>query len=474
MITFLCCLHMPTDTHLITGQKTQACLSKKMKFLIHFRFIAESAVVSRHCQTRFAGDSHHQFQAPGESVEVKPQTVEKTKDIFKKCVDFTLADEVKALGVYPFFRPIDDSEGPVVSFEGRKFVMAGSNNYLGLTNDPSVKQASIDAINKYGTSCSGSRYMTGTVRLHIELEEQLAEFFEKERCLLFSTGYQTGQGIIPTVVQRGEYIVADRDNHASLVAASIMAIGGGASQVRYRHNDMADLERVLQNIPESAGRLIVSDGVFSVSGEIVDLPELVKLAKKYNARIVIDDAHAVGVIGKGGRGTPSEFGLVDEVDLIMGTFSKTFGSLGGYVVGERSVINYIQHTASSLIFSASPTPASVAAVLATLKIIREQPQLTERLIANTDYVRQGLLKAGFTLMPSRTAIVTVLIADQMKTLYFWKKLFDAGVYVNAFIRPGVMPGHEALRTSFMATHEKEHLDKVITEFSTIGRELGII
>jgi len=465
---------MPTDTHLITGQKTQACLSKKMKFLIHFRFIAESAVVSRHCQTRFAGDSHHQFQAPGESVEVKPQTVEKTKDIFKKCVDFTLADEVKALGVYPFFRPIDDSEGPVVSFEGRKFVMAGSNNYLGLTNDPSVKQASIDAINKYGTSCSGSRYMTGTVRLHIELEEQLAEFFEKERCLLFSTGYQTGQGIIPTVVQRGEYIVADRDNHASLVAASIMAIGGGASQVRYRHNDMADLERVLQNIPESAGRLIVSDGVFSVSGEIVDLPELVKLAKKYNARIVIDDAHAVGVIGKGGRGTPSEFGLVDEVDLIMGTFSKTFGSLGGYVVGERSVINYIQHTASSLIFSASPTPASVAAVLATLKIIREQPQLTERLIANTDYVRQGLLKAGFTLMPSRTAIVTVLIADQMKTLYFWKKLFDAGVYVNAFIRPGVMPGHEALRTSFMATHEKEHLDKVITEFSTIGRELGII
>ncbi len=424
--------------------------------------------------TRFAEELHHQFQVPGKNVEVKPQTVEKTKDIFKKCVDFTLADEVKALGVYPFFRPIDDSEGPVVSFEGRKFVMAGSNNYLGLTADPSVKQASIDAIKKYGTSCSGSRYMTGTVRLHIELEEQLADFFEKERCLLFSTGYQTGQGIIPTLVQRGEYVVADRDNHASLVAASIMAIGGGANQVRYRHNDMADLERVLKNIPENAGRLIVSDGVFSVSGEIVDLPQLVALAKKYNARIVIDDAHAAGVIGKGGRGTPSEFGLVDEVDLIMGTFSKTFGSLGGYVVGERSVINYIKHNAASLIFSASPTPASVAAVLATLKIIREQPQLTERLIANTDYVRQGLLKAGFTLMPSRTAIVTVLIADQMKTLVFWKKLFDAGVYVNAFIRPGVMPGHEALRTSFMATHQKEHLDKVIAEFCTIGRELGVI
>ncbi|HWQ26927.1 MAG TPA: aminotransferase class I/II-fold pyridoxal phosphate-dependent enzyme [Chlorobaculum sp.] len=400
--------------------------------------------------------------------------MEKTKDIFKKCVDFTLADEVKAQGLYPFFHPIDETEGPVVSFGGKMLVMAGSNNYLGLTADPRVKQASIDAIKRYGTSCSGSRYMTGTVKLHIELEEKLADFFEKERCLLFSTGYQTGQGIIPTIVQRGEYIVSDRDNHASLVAASIMAQGSGANLVRYNHNNMADLERVLQKIPESAGRLIVSDGVFSVSGEIVDLPGLVALAKKYGARILIDDAHAVGVIGRNGRGTPSEFGLVDDVDMIMGTFSKTFGSLGGYVVGDRSVINYIKHNAASLIFSASPTPASVAAVLASLEIIKEQPQLTERLIANTEYVRQGLLKAGFTLMPSRTAIVTVLIADQTQTLVFWKKLFDAGVYVNAFIRPGVMPGHEALRTSFMATHEKEHLDKVIMEFETIGRELGII
>ena len=401
-------------------------------------------------------------------------TVEKPKDLFKKCFDFTLADEVKAQGIYPFFHPIDETEGPVVSFAGRKMVMAGSNNYLGLTADPRVKTASINAINKYGTSCSGSRYMTGTVNLHIELEEKLADWFEKERCLLFSTGYQTGQGIIPTLVQRGEYIVSDRDNHASLVAASVMAQGGGANQVRYNHNNMEDLERVLQKIPENAGRLIVSDGVFSVSGEIVDLPKLVELAKKYNARIVIDDAHAVGVIGKGGRGTPSEFGLVNEVDLIMGTFSKTFGSLGGYVVGDRPVINYIKHNASSLIFSASPTPASVAAVLATLEILRHEPELMERLVANTDYVRQGLLKAGFKLMPSRTAIVTVLISDQMKTLVFWKKLFEAGVYVNAFIRPGVMPGHEALRTSFMATHEKHHLDKVITEFCTIGRELGVI
>ena len=401
-------------------------------------------------------------------------TVDKTKDLFKKCIEYTIADEVKELGLYPFFHPIDENEGPVVSFGGRKLVMAGSNNYLGLTADPRVKAASINAINKYGTSCSGSRYMTGTVNLHVELEERLADFFEKERCLLFSTGYQTGQGIIPTLVQRGEYIVSDRDNHASLVAATVMALGAGANLARYNHNNMEDLERVLQTIPESAGRLIVSDGVFSVSGEIVDLPTLVKLAKKYSARILIDDAHAVGVIGKTGRGTPSEFGLVNEVDLIMGTFSKTFGSLGGYVVGDRTVINFIKHNAPALIFSASPTPASVAAVLATLEIIRTEPELKERLIANTDYVRQALLKAGFTLMPSRTAIVTVLISDQMKTLYFWKKLFDAGVYVNAFIRPGVMPGHEALRTSFMATHQQVHLDKVITEFCTIGRELGVI
>ncbi|UZJ41780.1 pyridoxal phosphate-dependent aminotransferase family protein [Prosthecochloris sp. SCSIO W1101] len=396
------------------------------------------------------------------------------KDLFKKCYDFTLADEIKALGIYPFFHPIEETEGPVVSFAGRKLIMAGSNNYLGLTADERVKEASIDAIRKYGTSCSGSRYMTGTVNLHIELEEKLAEFFEKERCLLFSTGYQTGQGVIPTLVQRGEYVVCDKDNHASLVAASIMAVGQSAKFVRYSHNSMEDLERVLQTIPDDAGKLIVADGVFSVSGEIVELPRLVELAKEYGARLLLDDAHAVGVIGRDGRGTPSEFNLVDQVDLMMGTFSKTFGSLGGYVVGERDVIDFIKHNASSLIFSASPTPASVAAVLTSLEILKSEPELIERLIVNTDYIRQGLAAEGFRLMPSRTAIVSVIIGDQMKTMVFWKRLFDAGVYVNAFIRPGVMPGHEALRTSFMATHEKEHLDKVITEFSTIGKELEVI
>lgn len=398
----------------------------------------------------------------------------KRKDLFKKCYDFTLADEIKALGIYPFFHPIEETEGPVVSFAGRKLIMAGSNNYLGLTADERVKEASIKAIKKYGTSCSGSRYMTGTVNLHIELEEKLAVFFEKERCLLFSTGYQTGQGVIPTLVQRGEYVICDKDNHASLVVASIMAVGQSAKFVRYAHNSMDDLERVLQTIPDDAGKLIVADGVFSVSGEILELPRLVELAKEYGARILLDDAHAVGVIGRDGRGTPSEFNLVEQVDLMMGTFSKTFGSLGGYVVGERDVIDFIKHNASSLIFSASPTPASVAAVLTSLEILKSEPELIERLIVNTDYVRQGFDAAGFKLMPSRTAIVSVIIGDQMKTMVFWKKLFDAGVYVNAFIRPGVMPGHEALRTSFMATHEKEHLDKVITEFCTIGKELGII
>ncbi|MFN3345624.1 MAG: aminotransferase class I/II-fold pyridoxal phosphate-dependent enzyme, partial [Chloroherpetonaceae bacterium] len=240
------------------------------------------------------------------------------KDLFQKCYDFTTADEVKALGLYPYFRPLEENEGPVVRIEGREVIMAGSNNYLGLTSDPRVKEAAKKAIDKYGTSCSGSRYLTGTVNLHVELEEKLAEFMGKEACLLFSTGYQTGQGIIPTLVQRGEYVISDKDNHACMVMANMMAKGMMANVERYKHNDMEDLERVLKKIPLEAGKLIATDGVFSVSGEIVHLPDLVKLAKQYNAKILVDDAHAVGVIGKGGRGTASEFGLEDEVDLTMG------------------------------------------------------------------------------------------------------------------------------------------------------------
>ncbi len=395
-------------------------------------------------------------------------------DLFQKCYDFTRADEVKEAGYYPYFRAIEENEGPVVQIEGRKVIMAGSNNYLGLTADPRVKEAAIKAIERYGTGCSGSRYLTGTVRLHEELEHEMADYFQKEACLLFSTGYQTAQGVIPTLCQRGEYVISDKDNHACIVAGNLMARGMYGEVVRYNHNDMGDLERRISKLPVDAPKLIVSDGVFSTSGEIVDLPRMVELAKMYNARIMVDDAHAVGVIGEGGRGTASYFNLVKETDMTMGTFSKTFASLGGFVVGEERVINYIKHQASALIFSASPTPASVAAALMSLKILREEPERIQHLIDNADYMRREFKAMGFKVIESKTGIVPVIVGDDIKTLVFWRKLFDAGVFVNAFVVPGVMQGMQMMRTSFMATHEKHHLDRILELFKEIGEELGVL
>jgi len=395
-------------------------------------------------------------------------------DLFDKCKAFTRADEVKASGYYPYFRPIEENEGPVVHIEGRKIIMAGSNNYLGLTAHPKVKQASIDAIAIFGTGCSGSRYLTGTLNIHNELEERLAHFLGYESCLLFSTGYQTAQGIIPTLVQRGEYVVSDKDNHACIVAGNIMAKGAFANFERFKHNDMDDLERVLSQLPQNKGKLVVSDGVFSTTGEIVNLPDLVTAAKKYGARIMIDDAHSTGVIGDGGRGTASYFGLTDQVDMTMGTFSKTFSSLGGFVVGEKTVINYIKHHSPALIFSASPTPASVAAALASLDILEAQPELVDKLIANSSYMREGFIKLGFKVIPGQTGVVPVIIGDDQRTFVFWRELFDAGVFVNAFISPGVPPGLQMLRTSFMATHERVHLDRILEISGEIGKKLGVI
>jgi 8-amino-7-oxononanoate synthase len=402
------------------------------------------------------------------------QTQEKPVDLFQKCWTFTRADEIKASGYYPYFRPIEENEGPVVKIEGRRVIMAGSNNYHGLTADPRVKEAARKALEKYGTGCSGSRYLTGTLDLHNELEEKLAIFMGKESCLLFSTGYQTAQGIIPTLVQKGEYVVSDRDNHACIVAGNLMAKGAFAEFVRFKHNDMEDLERVLRKLPQAKPKLIVSDGVFSTSGTIVDLPNLVAAAKRHNARILIDDAHATGVIGKGGRGTASHFGLDREVDMTMGTFSKTFSSLGGFVVGDRAVINYLKHHAPALIFSASPTPAAVAAALAALDIVQKEPERMLRLIANAEKMRKGFKEMGFTVIDGQTAIVPVIIGEDTKTFIFWRELYDAGVFVNAFISPGVPPGMAMLRTSYMATHENHHLDKILETFHTIGKKLGVI
>ncbi len=395
-------------------------------------------------------------------------------DLFQKCYDFTRADEVKKMGLYPYFRSVQENEGPVVMLEGRKVIMAGSNNYLGLTAHPKVKEAAIRALDTYGTGCSGSRYLTGTIDLHIELEEKLAKFMGKEACLLFSTGFQTAQGVIPTLVSRGEYLVSDKDNHASIVAGTLIARSSMVDLLRYKHNNMDDLERVLSKLEKDKPKLIVSDGVFSTGGEIVDLPKLVDLAKANNAKVLLDDAHAVGVIGKGGRGTASEFDLEDEVDLTMGTFSKTFASLGGYVVGPEKVINYIKHFAASFIFSASPTPSSVAAAMAALEILEEEPELVNKLVNNAARVRDGLTNAGFNVIPGRTGIVPVILGDDALAFNMWRKLYDAGIFTNVFISPGVPQGRQMLRTSFMATHEDEHLDYVIDQFVKIGKELGVI
>ena len=360
-------------------------------------------------------------------------------------------------------------------------IMAGSNNYLGLTADPRVKDAAIKAVQKYGTGCSGSRYLTGTLDLHVELEARLAKFLGKEDCLLYSTGFQTAQGIIPTLVQRGEYVVSDKDNHACIVAGNLIANGANAlvdgqaqTIIRYKHNDMKHLEAIISKLPPEAPKLIVSDGVFSTSGEIVDLPAMVEAAKKFNARILVDDAHAIGVIGKGGRGTASHYGLEKETDMTMGTFSKTFASLGGFVVGDRSVINYLKHHAPALIFSASPTPASVASALAALEILEHEPWRIDKLMQNARKMRMGLKEMGYRVGEHDSAVVPVIIGDTDKVLIMWKALFEAGVFVNAFIRPGVPPGMEMLRTSYMATHEDEHLDKILDVFNAVGKQLGVL
>ena len=395
-------------------------------------------------------------------------------DIFQKCRDFTRADDVKEAGYYPYFRAIEENEGPVVRIEGREVIMAGSNNYLGLTGHPRVVEAARRALDQYGTSCSGSRYLTGTVSLHEELERELADYMGKEACLLFSTGYQTAQGVIPTLVGRGEYVISDRDNHACIVAGTLMAKGAFGEVVRYKHGDMDDLERRMSRLPADAGKLIVTDGVFSTTGTIVDLPRLVDISKKYNARLMVDDAHALGVIGKGGRGTASYYGLENETDLTMGTFSKSLASLGGWVVGDERVINYIKHTSPALIFSASPTPASVASAIEALRIIREEPERLDQLKANADYLRNGFKEMGYKVIDGITGVIPVIVGDDTLAFIFWRRLFDAGVFVNAFITPGVMAGYQMMRCSVMATHKKEHLDRILELFEEIGTQMGLL
>jgi len=398
----------------------------------------------------------------------------KTQKLFKKCHDFVRADNIKERGIYPYFRPIQESEGPVVHMEGRPVIMAGSNNYLGLTAHPKVKEAAISAIEKYGTSCSGSRYLTGTIDMHIELEHRLAKFIGKEAALLFSTGYQTGQGVINPLMTRGTYILSDRDNHASVVNANVLSKGLGANVLRFNHVDYSDLERQLAKCDPDGGILIVTDGVFSGLGDLANMQEIVRLADAYNAQILVDDAHALGVVGEGGRGSANHFGVDDEVDLIMCTFSKTLASLGGFVAGDERVINYLKHHSPALIFSASPTPPSVAAALAALSILESEPERVDRLGHNANIVREGLKDLGYEVLDGVSAIVPVMIGDDELAFKLWKGLFDADVFVNVFVSPACPPGMAMMRNSFMATHEESHLHKVIEVYGKVGKRLGVI
>jgi 8-amino-7-oxononanoate synthase len=391
-------------------------------------------------------------------------------DLFEKCYGYTEAKEAIKAGLYPYFIPMTKSEGSEAIFQGQRLIMCGSNNYLGLTADPRVRQAAMDAVKEFGTSCTGSRFLNGTLELHEQLEHELAQWVGKEAALVFSTGMQTNLGVISALVMRGDVILLDKEDHASLVDGARLALG---ETRRFRHNDMADLERVLKAVGSEKGKLVIVDGLYSMGGDLAPLPEIVALCKKYGARLMVDDAHGLGVMG-GGRGTSAHFGVTEQVDLIMSTFSKSFASLGGFIAGDEQVVHYIKHHARSLIFSASIPAANAAAALAALNIMRTEPEHAERLTAIGDRVRRELRAMGFNIGETVSPIIPIFIGDNPKTLFTWKALFDAGVFVNPILSPAVPPGQELLRTSYMASHTDEQIDRVLEIYCEVGKQMGLI
>jgi 8-amino-7-oxononanoate synthase len=395
-------------------------------------------------------------------------------DLFTKCSTGTSARAREAMeqGWYPYFKAIDSGADTEVFINGHKLIMIGSNNYLGLTQDERVKKAAIAAIEKFGSGCTGSRFLNGTLTIHEELEEKLAEFMNVEATLVFSTGFMTNQGVIAAIVGRKDLVVGDNENHASIVDGTRLAFGRA---LKYRHNNIADLDRVLtRNKADDNGILVITDGVFSMGGDIVNLPELVKVAKKHGARIMVDDAHGLGVLGKNGRGTAEHFGLEKEVDLVMGTFSKSFASIGGFVAGSEEVLHYIKHVSRAFIFSASPPPAAVATVLAAVEILQKEPERRERLWKNYHKMKKGFEELGFNTGDSQTPIIPIIIGEDEKTFLFWRSLYENGVFANPVISPAAPPGKSLIRTSYMATHTDEELDKVLSIFEKLGKQLGII
>jgi 8-amino-7-oxononanoate synthase len=383
-------------------------------------------------------------------------------NLLEKSLRFTRAREAQAAGYYPFFIPIQSSSGAEVLVNGEPKIMMGSNNYLGLTHHPKILAAAEAALRRYGSGCTGSRFLNGTLDLHEELEERLAQFLGKEAALVFSTGYQTNLGTVSTLVGRGDYLYMDKLNHASLVDSTRLAFG---TVCRYAHNDMKALERQLAQAPRGAGKLIVTDGVFSMEGDIVNLPEMVSLAETYEADILVDDAHALGVLGEHGGGTAQHFGLEDKVTLIVATFSKSLASIGGVVAGPEPVIHYLKHHARALIFSASMPPASIATALAALEVIEEEPELREALWRNTRRMQDGLKSLGYDIGDSETPVIPVLIGDLGVMLMQWRTLFDAGVFTNPVIPPAVPHDSCRLRISMMATHTNKQIDYVLDLFA---------
>jgi 8-amino-7-oxononanoate synthase len=391
-------------------------------------------------------------------------------DLFDKVKGFTAAKEAMELGIYPYFRALSHSEGVTATFEGKQVVMLGSNNYLGLTTDPRVKQAAAAALERYGTSVTGSRFLNGTLELHLELERRLAKFVGMEAALVFSTGYQTNVGTLTAILGKGDYAILDKEAHACIVDGVMMSRG---EMKRFKHNDVEDLDRVLRGLPADAGKLVVIDGVYSMGGDIAPLPQILEVCKRHGARLMVDDAHGVGVTGQG-RGTAWQFGLSDQVDLMMGTFSKSFASIGGFIAGSHDVIHYIQHHARSLIFSAALPAPNAAAVLAALDIIESEPQHVQKVWQNADYMRNGLRQLGYNVGASQTPIIPVIIGDQYLTGITWGALIENGVYTNPVVPPATPPNASLLRTSYIATHTTELLDKALQAFRIVGENLELI
>ncbi len=392
-------------------------------------------------------------------------------DLFEKCYRFTEAKEVMALGIYPYFRPIESFQETVAYLDGKEVIMVGSNNYLGLTHHPRVIQAAREALERYGTSCTGSRFLNGTLALHEELEHRLARFVGKEAALVFSTGFQVNLGVISSLVGRNELTITDREDHASIVDGCRLSFG---RNLKFPHGDMSALEDILAANVDRA-KLIVVDGVFSMGGDLANLPVLVELAEKYHARLLVDDAHGIGVVGPTGRGTAEHFGVTDRVDLIMGTFSKSFASLGGFIAGDEQVIHYIKHHSRSFIFSAAMPPASVAAAMAALEVLESEPERVARLNQIATRMREGFTRLGFDTGMSQTAIIPIKVGlGMLGTFRFWKSLVEEGVFCNPVIPPAVAPNDELLRTSYMATHEDHQLTRVLEVFEKVGKAFGVI